>query len=183
VDKKSSPARSYSQVATNNPFNALSKNEEEDVEVEDLGTDINSDSSDAMPKIDNTQTAHSRDSVSKEGFNTALSMHLQRKLAQAARKNNEKTTGKHNFLLSQRSRDTLERVKTAKEALQQTDKPVTRSESHQYESKDSEKEQTNTNALDSVEHPHQDNSGNNADNSAGEATTTLAPENEERKEP
>lgn len=78
---------------------------------------------------------HSRDSSGKEGFNTALSRHSQRKLAQAARKNNEKNTGKHNFLLSQRLRDNLERAKKAKEALQRTDKSATKPENHQDEVK------------------------------------------------
>jgi hypothetical protein len=141
---------------TNNPFEALSEDNKEEVEMEDMEVDVNCNSSDAMPKKDNAQIMFSREYLSEEGFATALSKCSQRKIAQAAKEKKEKTKEKFPFLLSKRSQDNLEWSKKAKEALTNTKTVNPLSDSGLTNNTDEEKEQEDTVDLESTEKEQED---------------------------
>ncbi len=99
--------------ATANRYEALSDNEEDDVEMDEVNT---SDSSDATPQKTNAASITHVEDSNLEGFTNPLSKKSMRKLAHAKSGKGLKKQGETR-MPSSATKATLERAKQAKEAL------------------------------------------------------------------
>ncbi len=115
-DNKASPRRSYVQALSENPYEALSENDEEDEPMEETET---CDSSESTPKTDNAQVSQSP-SDNGEEYQAPKSKKQQRKIAKAARTSSKHQKDTQVRFLSSATRATLARAQKAKDIIVQS---------------------------------------------------------------
>jgi hypothetical protein len=114
VDNKLSPRRSYTQIVSENPYECLSGNEDEDKIMDEAESCT---SSEATQKTDNAQVSQSSDQVNEGNHQHSPSKKMQRKVAKAAKTSSKHLKDQQIKFLSSATRASLERAREAEDLL------------------------------------------------------------------